>query len=56
MAELHRLVCPHCGKEFEGELLSSLSAPGPQGYKCPHGRLFVPADRAVEPEADEPAA
>jgi len=34
----------------EGELLASDSAPGPQGYKCPHCRLFVPLERA------EPAA
>jgi len=43
-------VCPHCGKEFEGELLAPHSAPGRQGYKCPHCRLFVPLERA------EPAA
>jgi DNA-directed RNA polymerase subunit RPC12/RpoP len=49
-----RVVCPHCGKEFRGELLTAISAPGPRGFKCPHCRLFVPADRAVE--ADEPAA
>jgi tRNA(Ile2) C34 agmatinyltransferase TiaS len=54
VAEQHRVVCPHCGKEFEAELLTSISAPGPRGFKCPHCRLFVPADRAVE--ADEPAA
>ena len=34
-------MCPHCGKEFEGELLASDSTAG--GYKCPHCRLFVPA-------------
>jgi DNA-directed RNA polymerase subunit RPC12/RpoP len=50
VSEEHHVVCPHCGKEFEGELLASDSAPGPQGYKCPHCRLFVPLERA------EPAA
>jgi DNA-directed RNA polymerase subunit RPC12/RpoP len=50
VSEEHRVVCPHCGKEFEGELLASASTPGPQGYKCPHCRLFVPLERA------EPAA
>ena len=55
MAEQHRVVCPHCGKEFEAELLTSQSAPGPRGFKCPHCRLFVPADRAASP-ADESAA
>ena len=47
--------CPHCGKEFEPELMTSVSAHAPEGFKCPHCRLFVPADRAT-PVADEPAA
>jgi DNA-directed RNA polymerase subunit RPC12/RpoP len=55
MAEVRRVVCPHCGKAFEPELLTSDSARAPEGYKCPHCRLFVPADRAA-PVADEPAA
>jgi hypothetical protein len=50
VAERHRVVCPHCGKEFEGELLEAASAGGPRGFKCPHCRLFVPLERA------EPAA
>ena len=50
MSEEHRVVCPHCGKEFEAELLVAQSAPGPRGFKCPHCRLFVPRERA------EPAA
>jgi DNA-directed RNA polymerase subunit RPC12/RpoP len=54
VSEQQRVVCPHCGKEFEAELMTSISAPGPRGFKCPHCRLFVPADRALE--ADEPAA
>ena len=41
-------MCPHCGKQFEGELLASDSKAA--GYKCPHCRLFVPLERA------EPAA
>jgi DNA-directed RNA polymerase subunit RPC12/RpoP len=40
------VVCPHCGKEFEGELLVGASS---SGFKCPHCRLFVPAERAVDP-------
>jgi hypothetical protein len=32
------------------------SAPGPRGFKCPHCRLFVPIDRAGEPDRAEPAA
>jgi DNA-directed RNA polymerase subunit RPC12/RpoP len=50
VSEEQRVVCPHCGKEFEAELLAPESAPGPRGFKCPHCRLFVPAERA------EPAA
>ncbi|HEY6151711.1 MAG TPA: hypothetical protein VIW19_14410 [Gaiellaceae bacterium] len=42
--------CPHCGKEFEAELLIGSSAPSPRGFKCPHCRLFVPAERAKEPK------
>ena len=38
------VVCPHCGKQFEAELLSG-AADRYQGYKCPHCRLFVAADR-----------
>jgi phage FluMu protein Com len=49
-----RVVCPHCNKEFEPELLTSAAAQSPQGFKCPHCRLFVPADRAA-PVADEPS-
>ena len=55
MAEAQRVVCPHCGKGFEPELLTSVSAHAPEGFKCPHCRLFVPADRVV-PVAAEPAA
>jgi tRNA(Ile2) C34 agmatinyltransferase TiaS len=55
MAEVQRVVCPHCGKEFESELMKSVSARAPEGFKCPHCRLFVPADRASS-VADEPAA
>lgn len=42
----HSVVCPHCGKEFEAKLLLGASS---SGFKCPHCRLFVPADRAGDP-------
>jgi DNA-directed RNA polymerase subunit RPC12/RpoP len=42
----YSLVCPHCGKEFEGELLVDQSTPSSRGFKCPHCRLFVPFERA----------
>jgi hypothetical protein len=44
------VVCPHCGKEFEAKLLVASDAPGSRGFKCPHCRLFVPAERAKDPE------
>lgn len=56
MAERYHVVCPHCSKEFEAELLVAASAPGPRGFKCPHCRLFVPLERANAQERDEPAA
>jgi hypothetical protein len=43
------VVCPHCGKEFEAELLVASDAPESRGFKCPHCRLFVPVERAKDP-------
>jgi DNA-directed RNA polymerase subunit RPC12/RpoP len=49
----YEVVCPHCGKPFEGELLTASSTPRARGFKCPHCRLFVPFERANgEPLAD----
>ena len=42
------IVCPHCKKRFEGKLISG-SAARYRGFKCPHCKLFVPFERAVEP-------
>jgi DNA-directed RNA polymerase subunit RPC12/RpoP len=47
-----RVVCPHCGKEFEAELLVASGAPDSRGFKCPHCRLFVPEERAKEPKTN----
>ena len=55
-AEQYHVVCPHCSKDFDAELLVSASAPGPRGFKCPHCRLFVPFDRATTQQREEPAA
>jgi hypothetical protein len=38
------IVCPHCKKKFDGHLLAEGSRL--EGFKCPHCRLFVPAERA----------
>jgi transposase-like protein len=39
------LVCPHCKKTFTAELIAGATERH-QGFKCPHCKLFVPADRA----------
>src|SRR5438552_1234910 len=41
----HEVVCPHCNKPFTAELLPG-SAERYRGFKCPHCKLFVPAERA----------
>jgi hypothetical protein len=43
-AQAFEIVCPHCKKAFEGDLLSEGTRH--QGFKCPHCRLFVPVERA----------
>ena len=43
-AQAFEIVCPHCKKPFQGELLAGGSRH--QGFKCPHCRLFVPIERA----------
>lgn len=37
-------VCPHCKKPFDAKLLAEGSRH--EGFKCPHCRLFIPAERA----------
>lgn len=46
------MVCPHCGKTFEAELLEG-GAQRYRGFKCPHCRLFVAAERAEESDESE---
>jgi transposase-like protein len=43
--EVHDVVCPHCKKEFRGELIDGDTARH-RGFKCPHCKLFVPEERA----------
>jgi DNA-directed RNA polymerase subunit RPC12/RpoP len=50
-SEVQDVVCVHCGKAFEAEILSANTQQA--GVKCPHCRLFMPLER-VEP--DEPAS
>ena len=50
MPEPSPVICPHCGKEFEAELLMGSSPPASRGFKCPHCRLFVPLERAGDPD------
>ena len=46
------VLCPHCKKPFDGELLAEGSRH--EGFKCPHCRLFVPVERAGG-ASDEPS-
>jgi transposase-like protein len=39
------VVCPHCNKPFSADLLGGATERH-RGFKCPHCRLFVPAERA----------
>jgi hypothetical protein len=50
----YEVTCPHCRKDFTGELLSGAAARH-QGFKCPHCKLFVPWER-VAGESDDPPA
>ena len=45
LAETYDVTCPHCGKEFQAELIIG-AAPRYTGFKCPHCRLFVAYERA----------
>jgi hypothetical protein len=41
----YELVCPHCHKPFEAELLTG-GSDRHEGFKCPNCRLFVAYERA----------
>jgi tRNA(Ile2) C34 agmatinyltransferase TiaS len=41
------VLCPHCSKPFASTLLGGGRH---SGFKCPHCKLFVPADRAGDVE------
>ena len=51
--ETYTVVCPHCGKTFDSELLGGTSERN-LGFKCPHCRLFVAYKAADEQDLVEP--
>ena len=40
------IICPHCKKPFRADVIEG-DAERYRGFKCPHCRLFVPAERAT---------
>jgi hypothetical protein len=44
------IACPHCRQVFVADLIDG-PASRYRGFKCPHCRLFVPYERADEPDA-----
>jgi transposase-like protein len=47
------VLCPHCKKAFEAELLTG-GSDRHQGFKCPHCKLFVAYERADDQDLVEP--
>jgi hypothetical protein len=45
----YEITCPHCHRQVQAELIDGAAARY-KGFKCPHCRLFVPFERADEPE------
>ena len=39
------ITCPHCKQTFHADLIEG-AAERYRGFKCPHCRLFVPAERS----------
>jgi phage FluMu protein Com len=48
--ESFEVVCPHCKKTFTAQLMAG-AASRYRGFKCPHCKLFVPAERTTADEA-----
>ena len=44
--------CPHCRKSFAGEPIDGGRAARYLGFKCPHCKLFVPLERALDAGLD----
>jgi tRNA(Ile2) C34 agmatinyltransferase TiaS len=51
--DAYEVVCPHCKKRFEAQLMSG-GSDRHQGFKCPHCRLFIAYARAEEQDRVEP--
>jgi DNA-directed RNA polymerase subunit RPC12/RpoP len=49
-AETFEIVCPHCKKTFTAKLMRG-AAERYRGFKCPHCKLFVPAERVTSDRA-----
>ncbi len=45
--EPHEVVCPHCKKAFTARPIGG-TAERYRGFKCPHCKLFVPAERVED--------
>jgi hypothetical protein len=45
VTESFEVECPHCRRTFAAQLLEGVAARY-RGFKCPHCKLFVPAERA----------
>jgi endogenous inhibitor of DNA gyrase (YacG/DUF329 family) len=50
--EAHTVTCPHCQRDFVADLMEG-ETERHRGFKCPHCRLFVPLERAEQPEPVE---
>ena len=49
--ESFEVACPHCRKTFAAELLEGAAARY-RGFKCPHCKLFVPAEHGEKKEEE----
>jgi phage FluMu protein Com len=51
----YEVECPHCHKSFSAKLIEGAAARY-RGFKCPHCKLFVPAEHGgAEAEAARPS-
>jgi DNA-directed RNA polymerase subunit RPC12/RpoP len=49
----YEVECPHCHRSFSAQLIEG-SAERYRGFKCPHCKLFVPAEHG-EPVTAPPS-